>query len=209
MIVVEEFTVGPFAQHPLVVFDEKSKDAFLVDMGFDTGEIDAFIQQNNLNLIAIYNTHAHIDHVGATVRFQKKYDIPFYIGEGESIVLDYAPISATQYQFPFDGKPKVFGELKDGEQFLLGDYSFSVITTPGHTPGGVCYYCQQAKIVLVGDTLFAGSIGRTDLPGGDYATILNSLEKLKQLPADTKVYCGHGEQTTIGHEIATNPFLQK
>jgi glyoxylase-like metal-dependent hydrolase (beta-lactamase superfamily II) len=209
MIQVKEFTLGPLAQHPLVVFDDQSKDAFLVDLGYDNGEIENFLETQNFNLLGIFNTHAHIDHMGATVTFQKKYNLDFYLGRGERVVLEYAPISAQNYQLPLAGIPEIKQEI--GAEFSLpvGEYIFQVIETPGHTPGGLCYYCEQAKILLAGDTLFAGSIGRTDLPGGDYATIMQSLEKLKALPSDTVVYCGHGEQTTIGQELQTNPFLRQ
>lgn len=205
---VKEFTKGPFFQHPLVVFDDKSQEGFFVDLGYDDGEIVEFINQEKLKMVGIYNTHAHIDHIGATKTFQNEFDVPFYMGVNEQMVLDYAPTSAATYNFPFAGAPKVSGELKDGDKFQVGEFFFEVISTPGHTPGGICFFCPTEEILLAGDTLFAGSIGRTDLPGGDHETILKSLEKLKQLPPNTIVYCGHGETTTIGQEVASNPFLR-
>lgn len=209
-LIVQEFTTGPFFQHPLVVFDEQSREGFFVDLGFDDGQIEGFVTDAQLKMIGIYNTHAHVDHVSATKYFQEKYSsLPFYIGVRESVVLDHAPISASHYGFPYHGNPEVSGELKEGDIIKVGSYSFTVIETPGHTPGGVCFYCEQAKVLLAGDTLFAGSIGRTDLPGGDYATIMRSLEKLKKLPEDTTVYCGHGDTTTIGQECKSNPFLSE
>lgn len=208
MLQIKEFTTGPFFQHPLAVYDDTSKETFFVDIGYDDGQIQRFVDENSLKPIGIFNTHAHIDHVGATKTFQDKFNIPFKIGQNEQIVLDYASTSAAQYNFPFAGAPKVDGIFNEEDTFSVGEFEFKVISTPGHTPGGICFYCDQEKILIAGDTLFQGSIGRTDLPGGNYDTIMKSLQKLKELPQQTIVYCGHGETTTIGEELASNPFLR-
>ncbi len=209
---IYEFTKGPFAQHPLLLIDSESKEAIAIDLGFDDGQIQDFIKrfisQEKLNILGIYNTHAHIDHIGVVKQFQDLFDLDFFLGAGEEVVLEHAATSAQVYNFPYSGNPNVTSYLHDGDTFKVGTYLFKVIATPGHTPGGVCYWCEQNNILIAGDTLFQGSIGRTDLPGGDHDVLLASLRKLIQLPAETKIYCGHGPQTSMGAEIEHNPFLR-
>ena len=200
---IKVFSVGPFMQNTLVISSES--ECILLDPGFIDSSISDYISQEKLKVIGIIGTHAHLDHVGAVSFYMEKYKVEFSLSEKELPVLDYAPTSAAQYGFPFSGIPEISRFLKENDTVTVGSSDFSVIETPGHTPGGICFY--KDGFLLAGDTLFAGSIGRTDLPGGDHETILKSLEILKKLPDETVVYCGHGPETTIGREKKSNPYL--
>lgn len=207
MISVAVFTAGAFAQHPLLIWDDVSKEAFILDPGFFDSGIEKKIEELGLTPKGIINTHAHLDHIGAVQYFKKKYDLKLWMHPNEQFVLDYADASAQMFGMPPVEVPTIDHEIKEGDKLYLGEHEFLVIETPGHTPGGVCFYTEGH--IFVGDTLFAGSIGRTDLPGGDSATIMQSLHKLLNIPDETIVYSGHGPETTIGHEKKTNPYLSQ
>ena len=203
---VERFEVGPLLQCPCLVWDDPSMVGVLIDPGFVDPAIDRAIEQHGVKLKAIINTHAHLDHVGGVTHYKRKYNLPFYLHPNELDLLAKAPEYATM--FGFDDYEPVTGEileLNEGQEILLTDTKFRVIETPGHTVGGVVFYTPGHA--FVGDTLFAGSVGRTDLPGGDFPTLQNSLRRLLKLPDEAKVYSGHGPLTTIGQERKTNPFL--
>ena len=177
---------------------------------FSTAENDEmlnYIKKNNLIPQAIINTHAHLDHIVGVHFLQNEFGIPFYLHELDEATLKYGPIAAAMYGLGTINIPISYEFYKD-EHFNLGDTSISVMHTPGHAPGHVILYCASEKWVINGDMLFAGSIGRTDLPGSDHNDMLISLrEKIITLPDETKVYCGHGIATTIKNEKTSNPYL--
>lgn len=216
---VKCFTVNPLLENTYVVYDENSKDAAIIDCGtFSEGEwnlIKTFIIENNLNLKHLLCTHMHFDHIMGNNFVFRDYglipecgvdDIPLYQSFDEQIRMFFGPISEKLIKrCTHNSMPK---GLNDGEIVSIGQYQFRVIFTPGHTAGGVCFYCESEAILIAGDTLFQGSIGRWDLTGGDYSKLIKSItNRLLTLPSSTKVFCGHGESTTIDYELNHNPYL--
>lgn len=195
--------VGAYAVNSTILtIDGK---AWIVDPGSEALLIAAQLKKANLEPAGILLTHAHFDHIGAVNDLQKRYaNLPVYIGKNDIPVLTHPFNQAPEY--PPITKPEPLVGISEGE-VIAGLDEVKILETPGHTPGGVCYYFPKEKLLLSGDTLFAGSIGRTDFPGGDMATMMASLEKLKALPDETTVIPGHGPLTTIGEEKLANPFL--
>lgn len=198
------FQVGPYAVNcTILVVNAK---AWIVDPGAEALFLSAQLTKMKLPPAGILLTHAHFDHIGAINELQQRYGaIPVCLGEKDIPVLTH-PYNQLPPEYPAITLPENLIGLKDGET-VAGLKSVKVISTPGHTPGGVSYYFDDDKLLLSGDTLFAGSVGRTDFPGGDMGTLMASLEKLKALPSDTVVIPGHGPFTTIGDEKTSNPFL--
>ena len=192
------------------ILSENGK-AWIIDPGQEGERILALLAEKRLTPQAILLTHAHFDHIGAIPTLQAAFpDLPVYVHEKDAVMIGH-PLNQLPPEYPtLEGKVKNLKELKELRELS----EVEVIETPGHTPGGVCYYFapstdhQAPGTLFAGDTLFAGSVGRTDLPGGDMATLMGSLEKLKALPDETVVIPGHGTFTTIGDEKRGNPFLQ-
>lgn len=195
----ETFEVGLYAVNCTILnVDGK---AWIVDPGSEGTFLAAQLKKANQELAAILLTHAHFDHIGAVNELERRYPgVPVYVGEKDIPILTH-PFNQLSPDYPPIKLPK---NLKNAAE-LEG---VEVIDTPGHTPGGVCYYFAAAKLLLAGDTLFAGSVGRTDFPGGDMGAMRESLKKLKTLPAETLVIPGHGRYTSIGDEVESNPFMQ-
>jgi len=218
-MIIKEITVTAFQQHTRVVGCERTRQAICIDPGDEAERIVATLEQQGLRLQAIALTHAHLDHVGGVAALKKlrpeaeiilhRADEPLYLGLPEQPALLGIPRAEWRaLGFDYAAPPPVERYWQDGETYTVGALQFQVLHCPGHTPGHVVLFEPQARKVFVGDCLFAGSIGRTDLPGGSYEQLLDSLlNKLIPLGDDVVVYSGHGPQTTIGQERHTNPFL--
>lgn len=213
MIAIIPLVANDFQENTYIVYDEL-KQAIIIDCGlFYEQEIYNFrkiIHENSLTPIRLISTHGHIDHNIGNGIIKKDYNISPepYIGDKDLMnCMDFQ----SQYLFGTKLKlslPTVKHYLELNDIIKFGNHKFTLIHTPGHTHGSVCFYCKEEKTLFTGDTLFKESIGRTDLPGGDYKEIVNSLEILKMLPKDTKIFPGHGESSIIEHELKYNPFLK-
>jgi glyoxylase-like metal-dependent hydrolase (beta-lactamase superfamily II) len=211
MISIKTFTFNPFQENTYLLFNE-NKQCWIIDPGMfsdsENAEILNFIQHHNLIPQSIINTHAHLDHIVGVHFLQKEFGIPFYIHELDEPTLQYGPIAASMYGLGTINMPISY-EFYNDNKMQLGDSQIEIIHTPGHAPGHVILYCKSEKWLINGDMLFAGSIGRTDLPGSNLNDMLKSLkEKIIILPDDTIVYCGHGIATSIKNEKASNPYLK-
>jgi hydroxyacylglutathione hydrolase len=212
MLKVKKFTFNPFAENSYIIWDDGSKEAAIIDPGcydeYEKKEIDDFIASNNLLLKYLFNTHCHIDHIFGSCHIKSKYNVDYYAPEEDLFLLRNASHQANMFGLELKEicMPDKF--IKDNMKLPLGESSLEFLFTPGHTPGGYCIYSETDKICITGDVLFEGSIGRTDLPGGQYDQILKSIrEKLFILPDDTVIYPGHGNSSSIGIEKKTNPFF--
>ena len=180
----------------------------MIDPGDEAG-ILKILKTHQLALKYLLHTHGHLDHVSATAALQQQTGAPVLIHEADQILVDNLELQATVFGLAAPGTPTVDRYIHEGDEINWGTHTLSVIETPGHSPGGVCLSLEGEKILFAGDTLFQDSIGRTDLWGGDYEQLLDSIrEQLWQLDDDTVVCPGHGPRTTIGREKRENPFLQ-
>lgn len=211
---VHTFVFNPFSENTYLVYDE-SKECLIIDPGCYTAaerqQLSDFIAQHNLKPVRLINTHCHIDHVLGNRYVAEAYGLDLEIHEGELPVLESVAMVAQMYNIPNvqqspDPNPDRY--LKEGKRITFGNSELSILLTPGHSPASVSFYCAAANFVLGGDVLFQNSIGRTDLPGGDYQTLMQSIEReFMSLPNETTVYSGHGPATTIGAERRRNPFI--
>jgi glyoxylase-like metal-dependent hydrolase (beta-lactamase superfamily II) len=203
---VETVVTGPFQENSYIAWYPDSSQAVLVDPGDDDSLIMQTLENHNLIPVAIINTHAHLDHIGAVHPLKEKYQIPFYLHEDEKYILDTYEATCQMFGMPPKQTPTVDIWFKDETEITIGDFHFNTVNTPGHTPGGTCLEIENH--IFVGDTLFRGSVGRTDLPGGDWNTLESSLIHLvKTVNHERIVHSGHGPDTTIEFEIRENPFL--
>jgi len=218
-MIIEEITVTAFQQHTRVLGCEQTRRAICIDPGEDSELIVGALERHGLELQAITLTHAHLDHVGGVASLKKlrpgaeviihKADEPLYMALPEQPAWIGVPRSQwAALGFDYEAPPRIDRYWTDGETYAVGELRFKVLHCPGHTPGHVVLFSEQERKVFVGDCLFAGSIGRTDLPGGSSEQLMDSLmNKIVPLGDDVVVYSGHGELTTIGRERLTNPFL--
>ena len=206
-MIVEALVVGPIQANCFIIGDEGNREAAAVDPGDEVKRILSKIQKNNLTLKYIINTHGHFDHVGGNQALQKETGAPILIHAGDAPMLAHLADSAAVWGMRVDNSPPADRLLEDGDEITFGDLTLQVIHTPGHSPGGISLYTPGH--LFVGDTLFAGSIGRTDFPGGDYGTLIQAVRnRLFVLGDEVQVYPGHGPATTIGQERRFNPFFQ-
>ena len=205
-MIIKTIAVGPLDVNCYILGCEDTKVAAIIDPGDNADEIIKVIDKEGLNPRFIINTHAHFDHVGGVKTIQEHFKIDFLLHKEDLFLIDNVNEQATAFGLSPIPKPDVNKFVNNGDKISLGDKVINVIHTPGHSPGGVCYHVDNN--VFVGDTMFAGSIGRTDLPGGSYETLINSIkERLFPLDDSTIVYPGHGPSTTIENEKKHNPFL--
>lgn len=206
------FTFNPFEENTYLLYDETGK-CIIIDPGcFDENEreeLERFIEDNQLTPVRLINTHCHIDHILGNAFVADKYALGLEIHQGEVKVLEAGMTVAGMYGIPYTPSPLASSFLTEGDIVELGGVKMEVLFTPGHSPASICLYNAADGFLIAGDVLFRESIGRTDLPGGDYDTLIASIRtKLFLLPGDTVVYPGHGPSTTIGYEMMFNPFLQ-
>lgn len=202
-MIVKRIPAGIYAANCYIVMDEETKDAVLIDIGGDEDDVIEVLEDLGAKPVAILLTHGHVDHVSGVTPFKKKYDIPVYLNEKDEKLM----LANTYIYGNFGpGKKADFG-LNEGDELTFGAIKVKVVETPGHTPGGVCLLIDN--YAFTGDTLFYGSVGRSDLTGGDHVTLINNIkEKLMVLPEDMHVASGHGPMSTIGKEKVGNPFIR-
>jgi hydroxyacylglutathione hydrolase len=213
-MILETAAVGPFFKNGFIVACETTRQAVFIDPGDEVEQLLAFVASEELDVTHILLTHAHVDHVSGVAEAKRTLGAPIYLHKDDVFLYDNAVRTGMMFGLTVEQPPPVdiFYE-GDGSPIVFGDYHVRVVHTPGHCPGGVCLAISKPgdtspPHLFVGDTLFAGSIGRTDLPGGDYETLLKSITQvLFAFPDESIVYSGHGPETTIGREKKSNPFV--
>lgn len=205
---IETVTVGAYEVNCYVIWGQDRK-ALVIDPGANPERIQKVIEANLLTVSAYLITHGHADHIGALPALHSAHPAPVAVSS-EDARWAFSPANQLLPHYPaLVSPPEVSRELSDGQKWTDGELSYEVIATPGHSPGGVCFYFPDARALFAGDTLFQGSVGRTDIPGGDPRVLSKSLKRLTSLPDDTKVFPGHGPETTLGIEKQMNFFLRR
>ncbi len=206
----EILPVGPLQCNCSIIGDEVSHEAMVIDPGDDVADVLAIIKKHNLTVKQIVITHAHIDHVGGAMKLRATTGAPILLNHNDYTLLKMLDLQADWIGMQSPGKVEIDHSLNEPDTVKAGSLIANVMHTPGHTEGSICLYFPAEKKLISGDTLFAGSIGRTDLPGGSFEKIMGSLhDKLLSLPDETAVVPGHGPLTSIGAEREANPFLKK
>jgi glyoxylase-like metal-dependent hydrolase (beta-lactamase superfamily II) len=209
-MILESFPVGLLASNCIILGDQQAQEAIVIDPGDEAAHIHQRLTELGLKLKQIVLTHAHIDHVGGALKLKKLTGAPIYLNENDLPLLEMMDAQAAWLGIHAPEVAAPDGGLADGQIVGLEHYPAQVLHTPGHTQGSVCLHFAPLKLLVAGDTLFAGGIGRTDLPGGNFDQIMDSLRnRLMTLPDETRVLPGHGPETTIGVERISNPFLQE
>ena len=211
-MILETAAVAPFFKNGFVLGCERTREAVVIDPGDEVDALLNYLAQHRLQPGAILLTHAHVDHVSGVARAKRALNVPVHLHRDDLFLYDQAVAHGRMFGLAVEAPPPVDRFYEGQGPYAFGDYDVFVHHTPGHCPGGVCLQVGRrgtpGRDLFVGDTLFAGSIGRTDLPGGDYETLLRSITQvLFPLGDDARVYSGHGPATTIGHERRTNPFV--
>lgn len=211
MITIQSFTFNPFSENMYILYDE-TKEALIIDPGcytqLEKEELAKFILETGLKPVKLLNTHAHIDHVLGNNFVAAKYGLKLEMHEADADLLRSAPVYGQMWGIKPEPSPEPSGFLNEGDVVRFGNSKLDVLFTPGHCPGSITFFSSDEKFAIVGDVLFYGSIGRTDLPGGNHELLISSIrEKLFPLGDDMVVYPGHGPSTTIGFEKQHNPFL--
>ncbi|MGK2861678.1 MAG: MBL fold metallo-hydrolase [Chitinophagaceae bacterium] len=212
MLTVKSYTFNPVQENTYVLYNE-NKECCIIDPGCyfseESHQLKTDIEKAGLKPVLLLNTHCHLDHIFGNKFVHDTWGLDLHLHENEKRVLDAGPASGLSFQLPFENYkgPLIF--INEAEDILIGEEKMEIFFTPGHSPGSISFYHEAGEFVIGGDVLFSGSIGRTDLPGGDYDTLINSIQtKLFTLPDDTKVYSGHGPVTTIGLEKMNNPYVK-
>ncbi len=211
MLHIKQFTFSPIQENTYLLWNDNN-DAVIIDPGcydsYEEEELKSFIDSNGLQPKLLLNTHCHLDHVFGEKFVAETWSLVPHIHPKEQQMMRLAEASGVMYNLPFKSYSGSFIFLQEGDIIKLGDDELKVLFAPGHSPGHVCFYSESQGFVIGGDVLFSGSIGRTDLPLGNYETLITSIRtQLLTLPDATKVYSGHGPMTTIGKERLSNPFL--
>ena len=209
---IKQLTFNPFQENTYIIWDD-TKDCIIIDPGCyeeeERNNLVSFIEINEINPVKLINTHCHIDHILGNKFVSENWNIELHVHKLDLPLLENAGGIAKTYGFEkYEGSPYPQNFLKDGNLLNFGESKLEILFTPGHAPGHICLFSKEEKFIVAGDVLFNGSIGRTDLPGGDYDTLIDSIQnKLMVLEDETVVHCGHGPSTKIGKERKTNPFL--
>lgn len=209
---IKHFVFNPFMENTYLIYDHTG-EAAIIDAGCNSvheyATLSNYITEQKLTLKYVLNTHLHLDHQFGNAYLFETYGIAPMAHRADAPFIETIPAQAAMYGLPLERQPiAVTHFLQHGDEICVGQIKLQVLHTPGHSKGGVCFYCKSEQTVFAGDTLFKGSIGRTDLPGGDYDELIRSIQRqLLTLPDETRLFCGHGESTTIGQERAMNPFL--
>ena len=210
---IHQITFNTFQENTFILWDNTG-DCIIIDPGCyeknEELELVDFINKNNLNPVKLINTHCHIDHILGNKFVSEKWDLELYMNKIDLPLLEGAGDIARMYGFEnYKGSPYPKHYLEEGDILEFGESKLEILFTPGHAPGHICLFNKEEGFIVSGDVLFNGSIGRTDLPGGDFDTLIESIKtKLMTLQDETIVYCGHGPSTSIGRERLSNPFLQ-
>jgi glyoxylase-like metal-dependent hydrolase (beta-lactamase superfamily II) len=202
---VETHAVGAFQENCYLLSDRAAGACVLIDPGAEPDRLIAAVERDGAELAAIWLTHAHVDHIGAVAGIKRRWDVPVYLHPLDEPLYAMGARQAAYYGLPFEAPPPADRALGDGDVLRVGTFTFHVMHAPGHAPGHVVIHGHG--VAFAGDCLFAGSIGRTDLPLSNPRDLAASLERITSLPEDTVVYPGHGPATSIGAELRTNPFL--
>lgn len=211
MLKIRQFTFNPVQENTYVIFNDKGACA-IIDPGcyfdYEYKELTDFIESNKLLPNYLLNTHCHLDHVFGNKLIAEEYRLKLHMHPKEKKVFDYAPTSGEMWGLPFSNYEGEIILIDEKDRIKIGEDALEVLFTPGHSPGSVSFYYHKGGFAVSGDVLFRAGIGRTDLPGGDFETLRNSIvSKLFTLPDNVVVYPGHGPETTIGEERMSNPFL--
>jgi glyoxylase-like metal-dependent hydrolase (beta-lactamase superfamily II) len=211
MLKIEKFVVNPLQENSFVLSDE-TQECIFIDPGFyfevEQKEIIDYVEDNNLKPVKITNTHCHFDHIMGVEFIRNRFNIPFHAHPDDAFWVKQAIFQGKMFGFKMEPVQAPEHFYQKDETLKFGNTELEIIHVPGHSPGHVVFYSQKEGILIGGDVLFYGSIGRTDLPGGNHETLISGIkEKLFRLPDETKVYCGHGPETTLGFEKESNPFL--
>lgn len=212
MLTVKSFTFNPVEENTYVIYNEQ-KECCIIDPGCyfpeERERLKTGIEKTGLTPVLLLNTHCHLDHVFGNKFVHDTWGLTLHLHEKEQPVLDFAPQSGLMYQLPFDNYEGPLIYLRENTKLRLGDEEFEIRFTPGHSPGSVSFYHKAGGFIIGGDVLFQGSIGRTDLPGGNFEILQQSIwEEFYTLPDETKVYPGHGPVTTVGEEKKNNAFVK-
>ena len=210
---IKSFTFNPFQENTYIIYD-KTKECLIVDPGCYTEEekniLKEFITKQKLTPTKLINTHCHIDHILGNKFVHQQWGVPLYIHKADLPLLENAKKISEMYGFEnYEDSPLPQHYLEEENIITCGKSSFNILFTPGHAPGHICLLNKKNNIIISGDVIFKNSIGRTDLPGGDHNTLMNSImKKIFPLPNETQMFCGHGPITSLGSEKKYNPFLQ-
>ena len=211
MIFLKTFVFNAFSVNSYLIYNDQ-KECLLIDAACNSenefDDLEAYIESNNLKLVALANTHGHMDHLSGLKYFKEKYNVPFYLAEEDEFFIDSAVSHATLFGFQIEQPPHPDRYLKEGEILELGKERIELLKVPGHSPGSIVFHIPDQAILITGDVLFSGSIGRTDLPGGNFTELIEGIKsKLLVLDDKTVIYPGHGPSSLISKEKKENPFL--
>lgn len=212
MLRVKSFTFNPVEENTYVLYNEQGQ-CCIIDPGCyfpaERDRLKTDLEKTGLEPVLLLNTHCHLDHVFGNKFVHDTWHLPLHLHEKEKPVLDFAPQSGMMWQLPFDNYDGPLVYLKENSFINIGEDELEIRFTPGHSPGSISFYHKAGGFIIGGDVLFSGSVGRTDLPGGDFGVLVNSIQtRFFTLPDDTKVYSGHGPVTTVGFEKMNNPFVK-
>ncbi len=200
--------IGMLGSNTYLLYDEESRESAIIDPGGETAPLFEKIKDRRLDVRYLLNTHAHFDHIAANAEVSARYEVPLGLHPADEELLIRGG-GAARWDIAYVPSPEPSLSLTDGKALKLGALTLEVVHTPGHTPGSICLYIPQEGAMLTGDTLFPGSVGRTDLPGGDARQLTESLRRILTFPPETTLYAGHGEKTTLAQERRSNPWLKR